>query len=129
MKLRYTKGTKMKASLSDYLACAAWSSTDEYGDSMDSLVFSTAAHARMGKDLVDFVEYCEANLPTTLAMYELTETAKQFAHDFWLTRNGHGAGFWDRGLGVVGDRLTKVAKSFGSCDLYVNHETSEIEVQ
>lgn len=25
--------------------------------------------------------------------------------DFWLTRNGHGAGFWDRGLGEVGDAL------------------------
>lgn len=23
-------------------------------------------------------------------------TLEQAAHDFWLTRNGHGAGFWDR---------------------------------
>ena len=23
----------------------------------------------------------------------------QAGHDFWLTRNGHGVGFWDRGLG------------------------------
>jgi hypothetical protein len=27
-------------------------------------------------------------------------------HDFWLTRNGHGAGFWDRNLGEAGDKLT-----------------------
>ena len=27
-------------------------------------------------------------------------------HDFFLTQAGHGAGFWDRGLGVLGDRLT-----------------------
>lgn len=26
--------------------------------------------------------------------------------DFWFTRNGHGVGFWDRGLGDVGDRLS-----------------------
>lgn len=26
-------------------------------------------------------------------------TPTQAGHDFWLTRNGHGAGFWDRGLG------------------------------
>lgn len=27
-------------------------------------------------------------------------------HDFWYTRNGHGCGFWDRGLGEAGDKLT-----------------------
>lgn len=30
----------------------------------------------------------------------------QAGHDFWLTRCGHGAGFWDRGLDDVGDKLT-----------------------
>lgn len=36
-------------------------------------------------------------------------------HDFALTRNGHGAGFWDRGLpGETGDRLTELAESYGS---------------
>ena len=28
--------------------------------------------------------------------------------DFWLTRVGHGAGFWDRGQGEVGERLTSL---------------------
>lgn len=36
-----------------------------------------------------------------------------FGHDFYLTREGHGAGFWDRGLGELGDYLTRVAKSYG----------------
>ncbi len=36
----------------------------------------------------------------------------QAGHDFWLTRNGHGAGFWDRGR-KDGDALTKIAKSYG----------------
>lgn len=40
-------------------------------------------------------------------------------HDFWLTRNGHGAGFWDRGLGDVGGRLTQASKPYGSVDLMV----------
>jgi hypothetical protein len=34
-------------------------------------------------------------------------------HDFALTRNHHGAGFWDRGLGELGDRLTTAAHAFG----------------
>lgn len=30
----------------------------------------------------------------------------QAGRDYWFTRNGHGCGFWDRGLGAVGDTLT-----------------------
>lgn len=33
--------------------------------------------------------------------------ATQAGHDFWLTRNGHGAGFWDRGLGHIGEALSE----------------------
>lgn len=32
-------------------------------------------------------------------------------HDFFLTQAGHGVGFWDRGLGVLGDRLTDACDS------------------
>lgn len=39
-------------------------------------------------------------------------------HDFWLTRNGHGAGFWDRALGDDGDTLTEAAQTYGGVDLY-----------
>jgi hypothetical protein len=35
-----------------------------------------------------------------------------------MNRNRHGAGYWDRGLGSAGDKLTEFAHSFGSCDLY-----------
>ena len=39
----------------------------------------------------------------------------QHGHDFWLTRNGHGAGFWDRGYRFgIGEALTRAAKSSGS---------------
>ena len=44
----------------------------------------------------------------------------QAGHDFALTRNGHGAGFWDRGLGLVGDALTSIAKPYGDRSLYVS---------
>jgi hypothetical protein len=38
---------------------------------------------------------------------------EQAGHDLRLTAGGHGAGFWDRGLGELGDRLTAHAKAFG----------------
>ena len=34
--------------------------------------------------------------------------------DIALTRNHHGAGFWDRGLGAVGTRLTDAAHNLGA---------------
>lgn len=32
-------------------------------------------------------------------------------HDLWLTQRGHGVGFWDRGLGELGDKLTEACKA------------------
>lgn len=42
-------------------------------------------------------------------------SAAQAGHDFWLTRNGHGAGFWDRKPldGELGEALTRLAKDAG----------------
>lgn len=36
--------------------------------------------------------------------------ASQAGHDYWLTSRGHGVGFWDRGLGEQGERLTEACK-------------------
>jgi hypothetical protein len=49
-------------------------------------------------------------------------TPAQIGHDFWLTRNRHGAGFWDRGLGDLGDKLTAAAHTYGESNLYVGDD-------
>lgn len=41
----------------------------------------------------------------------------QLGHDFALTRNRHGAGFWDRGRGDIGDILTDRAHPYGEWNL------------
>lgn len=48
--------------------------------------------------------------------------AQNIGQDLWLTRNGHGVGFWDRGLGVFGTALTEVAEAIGPVDLYVGDD-------
>ena len=116
----------MIADYSSYLECAAWSSTDENGEPLDSYQFSDKAENRLKADLDKFCEEMTQELDEE---YDgAGGTPEQFAHDFWLTRNGHGAGFWDRGLGELGDKLSKMAKVHNSCDLYLNEETMEIEV-
>lgn len=47
--------------------------------------------------------------------------AEQLGHDFWLTRNGHGAGFFDRGYDDEDENiLMKASRDMGSVDLYIN---------
>jgi hypothetical protein len=74
---------------------------------------------------------------TLYGIYERTgQDVEKIAHDFWLTRNGHGAGFWDGDYKLsefdliyenLGDRLTELAKNFGECNLYVSSQNT-IEV-
>jgi hypothetical protein len=56
-----------------------------------------------------------------LATEELDKLdAEKCGHDFWLTRNGHGAGFWDRSelkAHDLGERLTKLCKEFPEYNL------------
>lgn len=55
---------------------------------------------------------------------ETSYDREQAGIDFWLTRNGHGAGFWCRDLpnmpyvGDIGERLSNCARWFGECDIY-----------
>lgn len=51
---------------------------------------------------------------------------EQIGLDFILTTNGHGAGFWDRGL-PYGDELTELCKPFGTISAYLDEERNTIE--
>lgn len=56
-----------------------------------------------------------ALLDRAFAEHEYDET--QAGRDYWFTRNGHGVGFWDRGLGEVGDKLSDAAR-YSTVDIY-----------
>ena len=50
-------------------------------------------------------------------------------HDFWLTSQGHGAGFWDRGLDEIGDTLTdSVSGHSDIVGLYLNDEATHVHI-
>lgn len=53
----------------------------------------------------------------------------QFGHDFWLTRNGHGSGFWDREeiWGDCADFLSELAKSSG--ERYASVENGSLFIE
>jgi len=53
---------------------------------------------------------------SSVQCYMSDHLEEQAGHDFWLTRNGHGVGFWDReelyGKSSA-ETLTKIAQRFG----------------
>jgi hypothetical protein len=107
-----------------YMDCAVWIGLD-WDNQLDGNPlpldenYSTDDIAPKARTVIREVcaEFRDAN------MNDLAEIVPgQAGHDFMLTRNHHGAGFWDRGLGEVGERLTKAAHVYGESDLYVGDD-------
>lgn len=46
----------------------------------------------------------------------------QAGRDFWFTRQGHGVGFWDRGLHDIGETLSEHARRVGECWPYLGDD-------
>lgn len=101
-----------------YIRAALWSTVLDDGAAMDSRYseddLADVARQKMSADCQAFSDANTADLTVV--------GASAAGHDFWLTRNRHGAGFWDRGLGDLGRRLTDAAQAFGECDLYVGDD-------
>jgi hypothetical protein len=108
--------------LRQYLATALWSSSDlddKDGEPLDRKYnledFSAEALAQAEKDWTEF----KAQAGSLLDGLELDTVA----HDFWLTRNHHGAGFWDGDYSKpIGEALTKLAHKFGEVDPYAGDD-------
>jgi hypothetical protein len=120
-----------------YLDCALWLADDEAGPGeydASGRTVSPAAQAQAMEDVAAMVESAgedfDAYLEQRGGIHEERTpegVAQYFGHDFFLTRNGHGAGFWDRGLGELGDRLTALSKPYGEQSSWLN-DNGELEL-
>ncbi len=108
-----------------YIEAALWSSLDDNEDSLENNYtvhnISMKTLAKITHDCIEFQEENKDNLNKAYELYPENEWTKeeQAGHDFWLTRNGHGCGFWDRDIGEVGDILTEVCDKWGAFYLFV----------
>lgn len=99
--------------------CALWSTTEcdedgNMGEPLDDTYSPDDIHDDRWLEFVsDCASFRDCN-DTDLSEMD----PEQAGHDLWLTRNRHGVGFWDRGLGEAGDRLTRAAHVYGSVDLF-----------
>lgn len=99
-----------------YLATAIWADATE--DEFTDKEIADESIESMLSEIQNFlvtINNLRLRLPSNY-------TIENVGHDFWLTRNGHGVGFWDRGLGDLGDELTKHAEACKCSDLYVGDD-------
>lgn len=106
-----------------YIECALWSSCDDSDDWLDANYClddcSESFIKQASADCDEFRERAVDEHGMTLEGYDDDDVA----HDFWLTRNRHGAGFWDGDYeDEVGAALTDLSHSFGECWLYVGDD-------
>ena len=96
--------------LDSYLEAALWTDEEEIGHANIHSDVNVDSRIDAYKDVVNFMNQA-GELINGLE-------PSQVGHDLWLTRNGHGAGFWDRGLGDVGENLSNIARSMGGKSVY-----------
>lgn len=109
-----------------YIEAALWSSTDnsrpDGGDPLDkNYDIEDIAQETLAVIVRDCEDFQRKN-PIIFTADGYPFSVAYAGHDFWLTRNGHGAGFWDRGIGAVGEQLTQAAKAYGEFDLYIGDD-------
>ena len=114
---------KLDAFTRGYIEGALWASSDESnpegGEPMDQNYTIDDIHpdtlGQMMSDAMDFQHAHENDL--------VGVDTHRAGVDFWLTRNGHGAGFWDGDYeDDIGRRLTDAAHVYGSFDLYIGDD-------
>lgn len=109
--------------LKQYVETALWASNDESdentgGEPMDRNYdyddVDEKALQQMRVDIKKFLELAEPYIQDA----DITDVA----HDFWLTRGGHGTGFWDK-EDKYGEEnakaLTAISKKFPEASLYL----------
>lgn len=99
-----------------YLRAALWTGSredetpyDDAGFEVDNIDPVSQEQAREDCD-----KFCREH-ETDLLASGMSESS--IGHNLWLTRCGHGTGFWDRDLGAVGDRLTEGCERIGDATL------------
>lgn len=107
--------------VADYLATACWITCDS-GECTD---FTRDAKKYATADCLKFIEMVKAEFGEDKAIELLTVAGNDLgylaAHDLFLTRNHHGAGFWDKG-NMYGEgeslQLTEIAQKMKESNCY-----------
>ena len=121
--MKTTTDTTLDNFTQAYLVCALWSENDDSDTPLENNYhIEQLASVAMDTAKQDCALFQKQNEELLSQMYAAGHKPEQAGHDLWLTRNGHGAGFWDRGMGDLGNKLADAARDFKTTDLYVGDD-------
>lgn len=116
------KSSELKAIISGYLDAIDWTECGPDSEFTECAQFSDDVKERAEEVCTAFYNLLKPCL--SRAMVNAPEyTWQGVGHDIWLTRNGHGVGFFDRKLGSfggynIGNCLSEACKMLGEAYLY-----------
>lgn len=108
-----------------YIDTLLWSTSDDDGDPLEDTYGITDiapdALAKIADDCGRFLAEVESSgIDLDESLLVDRDPVEFAAFHFWLTRNGHGDGFWDGDWSESAEkRLTAIAESFGEVWPYV----------
>ena len=107
-----------------YIKAAMWTLTDEEGHNLDHLGLHNIHKETIAQAVMDCAAFQAANRALLdRATEESGRGEESHGHDLWLTRNGHGAGFWDRGYSdAIADPLIYAAHVYGEMNWYLGDD-------
>lgn len=106
-----------------YIECALWASTLDDGQPMDSRYnWTHLADETLAKMIADCGKFQKENARDLVNSQ--SDNAREAGHCFFLSRNGHGSGFFDleHFANDTRERLDKAARRFGECNLHVGDD-------
>ena len=109
--------------LAGYWDCVDFTARDSEGEPIDA----SARHDLPAETVAELEETATDFLRAQWMWLHSCDNLSNAGHDFHLTRNRHGAGFWDGDWGELGDRLTEAAHTYGSCEVF-QLDDGELEV-
>lgn len=113
---------EMETMLDAYYETMFWAEQDTLTElGLWELELSEAAKDKSKTDCEKFLALLDDELINSLDL-------AQVGHDFWLTRNGHGAGFWDGDYSEEQESALMLAVShFQTVDFYSEHGFLQID--
>ena len=111
--------------INSYKTTALWSSTDDNEQPLDNGDYDLASETSqtMVNDCMKFLEIAHSEIVSNRENFPSAKQMWTYAgHDFWLTRCGHGAGFWDSPELWEDVQLTEICETFGNVDLYIGDD-------
>lgn len=103
--------------LRSYLETALWAESGDNDMELNRKTihdFSKTAIQASKNDIDKFIQLAQQQAPEELSTY----TSEMLGHKIWLSRNGHGSGFFDEN----NDKLQDIARNLKPADIYVGDD-------